>query len=70
MRFHKRRFTLFIIFNYFSLQSVFFYQKSLLFLTLFYYHPSITLLMEELPALRVWRPDKVDSSLVVVVLKL
>ena len=31
----------------------FFYEESLLFLTLFYCYPSITLFMEELPTLRV-----------------
>ena len=40
-----------IIFKHYSLQSVFFYRKSLLLLTLFYYHPSITTTPSELSTL-------------------
>ena len=41
-----------MIFEHYSLQSVYFHQKSLLPLPMLNYHSSITLLWEELPTLR------------------
>ena len=47
IRFHKRTPIWFIIFKHYALQSVFFHQKSLLFLARTYYHFSITPFMEK-----------------------